>query len=116
MTQVTTEAYQDLRNYIQENWKYVELQDEAGKAIIRLSPSDSRVSWVHVANAQILKLQVIIKGNDPDIVAPKTFAKSAIYKVATGGSPYSLETFTPSIIAKDDEITIIHSIQVPVIV
>ncbi|MDE8562759.1 hypothetical protein PNH38_02540 [Anoxybacillus rupiensis] len=114
MAEITSSAYQALRNYIQNNWKYIELRDDANNPILRLSPSDSRVTWVHNAGDQTLKLQVVIKGSDADITKPKTFASSAIYDVATGGQPYSIESFTPFTIESDmDELTVIHEIQVP---
>lgn len=116
MAEITTAAYQDLREYIQSSWQHIELQNEAGTPIVRLSPTDSRVTWIHQANDQTLKLQVIIKGSDSDINLGATFAKSAIFKVASGGLPYSTESFTSFTIESDeDELTVIHSIQVPVI-
>lgn len=115
--EITSTAYQNLRDYIQSNWKYIELQDDVGTPIVRLSPSDSRVTWTHTAGDQTLKLQVIIKGSDVDITKPKTFAKSVIYNVATGGTPFSTETFTAFIIETDqDELTVVHNIQVPQVV
>ncbi|MFT8321682.1 MAG: hypothetical protein ABF649_12310 [Bacillus sp. (in: firmicutes)] len=115
MAEITSAAYQNLRDYIQTNWKYIELQDDTGVAIIRLSPSDSRVAYT--AEGQTLKLQVVVKGSDADINTPTTFAKSAIFDVASGGTPYSSETFTSFTIESDqDELTVIHSIQVPQVV
>lgn len=117
MAEVTAAAYQDLRNYIQANWKYIELQDGNGNAVIRLSPSDSRCTWTNAAGDQTLRLQVVIKGSDSDITKPSTYAKSAIYNVATGGSPFSVESFTAFTIESDmDELTVTHNIQVPQIV
>ena len=114
MAEITASAYQALRNYIQQNWQYIELRDDLGNPILRLSPSDSRVSWVHNAGDQVLKLQIVVKGSDADITKPQTFASSAIYDVATGGQPYSIESFTPFTIESDmDELTVIHSIEVP---
>jgi len=114
MAEITTQAYQAIRNYIQQNWKYIELRDDVGNAIVRLSPSDSRVKWIHNLGDQVLKLQIIVKGSDTDITKPKTFASSAIYDVATGGNAYSIESFTPFTIQSDmDELTVIHEIQVP---
>ncbi|MGE6259220.1 hypothetical protein ACQKCU_15160 [Heyndrickxia sporothermodurans] len=114
MAEITSQAYQDLRDYIQSNWKYIELQDESGKAIIRLSPTDNRVTWSHAAGDQTLKLQVIIKGSDSDITKPSTLAKSLIFNVTQGGQPFSIESFTPFTIEQnEDELTVIHSIQVP---
>ena len=115
MAEITSAAYQDLRDYIQSQWKYIELQDESGVAIIRLSPSDNRVTYT--AEGQTLKLQVVVKGSDADINTPTTFAKSAIFDVASGGTPYSVETFTSFTIESDqDELTVIHSIEVPQVV
>ena len=117
MAEITQAAYQNLRDYIQVNWKYIELQDDLSNVIVRLSPSDSRVTWTHLAGEPTLKLQVIIKGSDTDIMAPKTFAKSIIYNVTTGGSQLSVESFTPFTIEGDqDELTVIHSIEVPKVV
>jgi hypothetical protein len=117
MAEITASAYQAIRDYVQNNWKYIELRDDAGNAIVRLSPSDSRVSWVHNTGDQVLKLQIVVKGSDADIQKPKTFASSAIYDVATGGQPYSIESFSPFTIESDmDELTVIHEIQVPQVV
>jgi len=114
MAEITTQAYSDLRNYIKNSWQYIELQDESGTPIVRLSPSDSRVN--SVIEGSIVKLTIVLKGSDADIVEPKTFVKSVIYNVATGGTPFSTETYEPfTLIGADDEITVNHSIQIPVI-
>lgn len=140
MAEVTEQAYQDLRQHIVKNWKYIELQDASGNPIIRLSPDDTRVTWVHetikVEKEVIidydrrgnpipdtvtieklpstLQLQIVVKGSDSEISLPKTFAKSVIYNVATDGEPLSEESFTPFEMANDqDEITVVHNIVVP---
>ncbi|WP_366162627.1 hypothetical protein ABXS71_06155 [Bacillus infantis] len=114
MAEITSAAYQALRDHIQSNWKYIELQDETGAKIVRLSPSDSRVTWQHATGDSTLKLQVVIKGSDADIVKPKTFAKSVLFNVATGGQSFSTEAYTPFTIESDqDELTVIHNIEVP---
>ncbi|MEK4030768.1 hypothetical protein MKZ02_19820 [Pseudobacillus sp. FSL P4-0506] len=115
MAEITTAAYTALRNYVQSNWKYIELQDETGAKIVRLTTTDNRVASAIEGNN--VKLTVIIKGSDSDIITPKTFAKSVIYDVATGGTPYSIETFAPFTIESDqDELTVIHTTQVPKVI
>lgn len=112
MAEINNNGYQSIRDFIQANWQHIELQDEAGTTIIRLSPIDSRVTSIIEGN--IVKVSVIIKGSDTDITFPKTFAKSAIFNVATGGQPFSVETFTPfTVESKFDELTVIHNIEVP---
>ena len=115
MAEITSQAYVDIRNHILSSWQYIELQDEIETPIIRLSKSDSRVTSIIEGNT--VKVTVIIKGSDVDIIAPKTFAKSAIFNVAIDGQPFSIEQFTPFTIEGEfDELTVIHTIQVPQVV
>lgn len=114
MAEINTSGYQAIRDFIQSSWQYIELRDDTNAAIVRLSPSDSRVTWTHLSGEQTLKLQIVVKGSESDITVPQTFASSAIYSISTGGSAYSVETFTPFTMESDqDELTVIHSIQVP---
>ena len=112
MAEITASAYSDLRNYIKNSWSYIELQDDSSNVILRLSPSDSRVTSIIEGNN--VKITVVVKGSDSDIPKPITFTKSAIYNVATGGQPFSIESFTPFTIEGEfDELTVIHNIEVP---
>lgn len=115
MAEITSQAYDNLRNFIKTNWKYIELRNEIGTPIIRLSPSDSRVT--STLEGQTVKLQMIVKGADSDIITPVTISSSAIYDIATGGNAYSIESFTPFTIESDqDELTVIHNIEVPQVI
>ncbi|MGM7635501.1 hypothetical protein [Bacillus sp. Hm123] len=110
MAQIKEAAYEDLRNYIQSNWKYIELQDETGSSIIRLDSTDNRVTSTIEGNN--VKITIVIKGSELSL--PKTFAKSVIFKESTGGIPLSEESFTAfTIEAPEDELTVNHTIQVP---
>jgi hypothetical protein len=115
MAEITAQGYQDLRDYIETTWVWHELRDATTTPIIRISTADPRVSWTHVAEAQTLELTTIITGSDGDITSlPQTFASSALYKVATGGDAFSVETFTQfTIEATNDQLTIKHRIEVP---
>ena len=116
MAEIATKGYEDLRAYVEATWKYIELQNSSGTAIIRKDIGDARVTWNHTAGAQTLQLKFVVKGSDADLsgLLPKTFAKSAIFKVATGGDSMTTETFTSFTMAvADDQLTVIHNIQVP---
>lgn len=114
MAEVTSNAYQDLRDYIQSSWKYIELKDDTGSSVVRLSPSDSRVSWTHSEGSQTLTLQIVVKGSESDISVPSTFAQSDIFNVETGGNALSTETFTAfTMESENDELTVTHNISVP---
>jgi len=117
MAEITTDAYQNLRDYIESNWQYIELQDDTNAVIVRLDPSDSRVTWTHTASSQTLELQVVITGSDADITLPQTFAKSVIYNVVTGGNPFSTETFTAfDMTQAEDQLTVTHNVEVPQVI
>lgn len=119
MAQVSNYGYQKVRDFIQTNWKYIELQDSNGVAVIRIGVGDSRVTWTHSANAQTLQLQIIINGSDVGATAltPKTISKSAIFDVASGGTAIAVEDFLPEDVATmtkaEDKVTLQHDIQVP---
>ena len=117
MAEITAKAYQDLRDYITANWKYIELRDEEGAPVIRLGVGDPRVTWTNVEGAQTLELTITLRGTDSDITLPSTFASSAIYKVASGGEAYSVESFSAfTMEGEGDELTVKHQIQVPQVV
>jgi hypothetical protein len=115
MAEVTAAAYQDIRNYIQANWKYVELRDDKGDPITRIQiGGDSRARWTHEAGAPVLEAEVIVQGADADIPIPCIIRQSLAYKSATGGEPFSVETMTPFyIMDASDKCVIRHQFQVP---
>ena len=112
--EITQKAYEDLRTYIQTNWKYLELRDGTGTPIVRIGIGDSRISWTHNPGSQTLELTLIVKGSDSDITIPQTIKYSAVYKVATGGDALAIEEFTPFTLEADgDQLTVKHRIEVP---
>lgn len=117
MAEVTTEAYQDLRDYIEDNWDYIEFRDDADNPVVRLGVSDPRIEWSHTAGDQELEITAVLRGDDGDITTPQTISKSLIFKQDTGGDPLSVEELTEFTIEQDDdELTVKHKIQVPQIV
>ncbi|MFD2703920.1 hypothetical protein [Salibacterium lacus] len=114
MAEIKSAGYQAIRDFIQSNWTYIEIKDDSDTAVLRVSPSDSRVSWIHTAGNQTLQIQIVVKGSDSDISIPQTFALSAIFDTESGGTAYSEESFTAfTMESEEDEITVVHSIQVP---
>ena len=114
MAEITSSGYQSIRDFVESNWKYIELRSDANTPILRLGVGDPRVSWIHNEGAQTLELQIVVKGSDPEINLPMTFASSAIYSQASGGSAHSVETFSPfTMEATGDELTVIHQLEIP---
>lgn len=114
MAEINNSGYQELRDFIQTNWKFLELRDAGGNPVLRIGTTDPRVTWTHNDGAQTLELTAVIKGSDSDITKPVTIAQSALYKQSTGGTAYSVEAFTSfTIQANEDQLTVKHQIQVP---
>ena len=111
MAEIREEGYQDIRDYIQSTWKYIELRNQS-TPIIRLSVEDDRASWTHVPDSQVLELSITISGDD--IPLPSIITTSALYKFLDGGSAFSVEDLTPfTMIHFADELTVKHYIQIP---
>ncbi|WP_312753363.1 hypothetical protein [Rummeliibacillus suwonensis] len=88
------------------------MQDDQSNPILRLSNADSRVTSTIEGNN--VKITVVVKGSDADITTPITFAKSVIYNVATDGNALSEESFDNfTMQSENDELTVIHTIEVP---
>jgi hypothetical protein len=118
MAEISSYGYTKLREFAQTNWKYIELRDASSNAILRLTTSDPRVTWTHNAGAQAIELTIVVKGSDADLSGslPRTFASSAIYDTASGGTVISIETFTQFTMSGSlDELTVKHQIQIPML-
>lgn len=115
MAEITQVGYQGIRNYIEENWKFIELQDDNGAKIVRLSPEDPRVEWTHAPGAQTLELSIVINGSDADITLPQVFAASAVYDSEEATEPMTaVESFSSfEMTMEEDQITVRHRIEVP---
>lgn len=113
-TEITNAGYQSIRDFVEANWKFIELRNESDTPILRLGVDDPRVSWIHTEGAGTLELRVVIKGSDAEITLPTTFASSAIYSQATDGSALAVEAFSPfTMEATGDELTVIHQLEIP---
>lgn len=116
MSVVQNAGYQDIRDYIQANWKYIELRDEEQDPVLRIGIEDPRVTWTHTTGAQTLEMTCVIKGSDSDVASllPQTFAGAALFKVASGGSAMSEEVFTNfTMSSASDQLTIVYQLEVP---
>lgn len=112
MAEITNVAYSDLKNYIKNEWKCIELRTDTDVKIIRLSTDDSRVTSNIIGDE--VQLQVVLKGSDLDLKKPLVFAKSVLFKDMVSLNVLCEEFFTPFNMESDsDELTIVHTIQVP---
>lgn len=115
MAEVTQYGYSTIRNFIENTWKYIELQDTTGVQIIRLGTDDSRVNWVHNVGDSVLKLEILLSGSE--VFLPITIAKTAIFDVATGGTAIATaDVEVTTLTDNNQKVRLTANIQVPTIV
>lgn len=113
-TEIPEAGYQDIRDYIQNNWTYIALIGPGDVEITRIPISDERANWMHEPNAQELVYVVTVTGADAEITLPCQIIGSKLYKTASGGSAMSETTFDEYVLrGNEDSLTVRHRVQVP---
>ena len=114
MAQIKQYGYQKIREYVLSNWNYIEVQDSNGVAIKRFGIVDG-LQITGNATTQEIEYKLVLTGDATFL--GKTVGKSVLLEVASNGSPIATEVFTPfEFISEQDQLTIIHKIQIPQIV
>ncbi|WP_342598807.1 hypothetical protein MHB48_15225 [Psychrobacillus sp. FSL H8-0483] len=114
MAQINNYGYEKLREYILSNWKYLEIQTPTSEVLKRYSTSNGLVI-TGTSTSTELEYKLVITGDATFL--SKTVGKSVLFNVATNGSPIATEVFNPfTFETVDDQLTIIHKLQVPQIV
>lgn len=113
VSEINEAGYQEIRDFIQSNWDYIELYDDTDSAIGRWEVGGSKASWTHSAGDQTLEMTLIVTG--ADLGVGNTVSGSRIFSVATGGDILHQEPFANAFtVSQDnDELTVKHQIQVP---
>jgi len=108
-------GYVTIRTFIIGDWEYIELRDDEDSPILRLGETDPRVDWIEDdPNEQVITIQIVVSGDDPEITLPQTFAVSALFNVDVGGDALAVEEFTEFTMTDEaDQLTVQHSIEVP---
>ncbi|WP_010651183.1 hypothetical protein [Oceanobacillus massiliensis] len=132
MAEVTAKTYTKLQLAIQNDVSLIEIRDDLGASLERISLPDDRISWIHptrqedmsrdqmgtwiqetVPDGSTLQLQVVLSGTDPMFATlPKTFGGIGLEDEY--GFIISEETFTTFTMTQaEDKLTIVHNIEVP---
>lgn len=116
-TNLSASAYQDLRNYIESTYQYVEITDNSDTQITRvqIGGSDGRAVWSNAENANPLQLTITLSGSNSDIPNPSTIGGLYLHKTATDtdrkNEAVALTIFT--IQTTQDTLTITAQIALP---
>lgn len=115
MAEITIQGYNLLGQYIRDTWSFIQLEDQNGHSITRISSQDSRLTVNYQESPRRVKLELYIKGSNNDIPIPSTLRYVSIYNVATGGVPLARDEFNPplAITSNMDNIHIDTLIEIP---
>jgi len=121
MGEILDAGYKSLKDYlasntpVPNNWDYIEIYDDTGTAVTRVSiTSDSRCEWKDVNGDKTLKIEFVVTGADSDIPLPVTLSSSAIWDGSSGTQMTAKESFADALLNQNgDEATITHTIKVP---
>jgi hypothetical protein len=122
MSELTAAGYQTLKDYVNSSsgtpnaWDYIEIYDDAGNPVTRVSiTGDGRCSWGDADGDNLLQITFDVTGSDGDISTPVTLQKSAIWNASSGGSQCTAkEQFANATLNQaGDNVTITHSINIP---
>lgn len=112
MSNIFEYGYEQIRSFILSEWVYLELQDDSGTPLKRFGIADGLTVTGDESTHEI-EYKVIVSGADV-LFSGQSVGKSVLYDVDTGGTPIAVESFsTFTFEADDDELTIIHRLQVP---
>lgn len=130
MANINEYGYQSIRQYVIENWKFVELQDEDGETVKRFKeerievgrddfgrPEYETVPGATItgdSSTQTITFTVVASGDE---FVGKTVAKVALFDVDIGGEPIAVEpTSSFSFESAEDELTVNFNLQIPQVV
>jgi len=115
MANINEYGYEQLRNHIVSAWKYLEIQTPTGTPLKRFDVSTGLVINGS-GSTQTIEYKVVAKGADVEFTGV-TAGKSVLFDTATGGTAIATETFTDfTFVAEEDELTVIHKLEVPKVI
>lgn len=112
-TEINQYGYQKIREFVIANWKYLEVRTPTGTVLKRFGTADGLVITGNGSTPEI-SYKLVIKGSDA-LFANQTVGKSVIFDSPTGTNAIATESLSTSFTfeSADDELTIIHKLQVP---
>ena len=113
--EITEAGYQTLRDYIQNNWKYVELFDDSDNPVGRFEIGGTKANWIHTIGDQTLIARLIVTG--ADIGVGTTVKGTKLFETNSSSDILHEDNFNYMFTFGDteDQLTVEHQIEVPVI-
>lgn len=115
MANINQHGYEKLRSFVIANWTYLEVRTPTGIVLKRFSTTDGLIITGTSTSTEIV-YKVVISGSDATFLNQEV-GQSILFDTASGGSAIATETFTTFTFESiDDELTIIHKLQVPQVI
>ncbi|MGI2326418.1 hypothetical protein [Planococcus sp. YIM B11945] len=112
MAEINQYGYQKIREFVIANWKYLEVRKPDGTVLKRFGTADGLVITGN-GSTPTIEYKLVIKGSDA-LFTNQTVGKSVVFDSPTGINAIATESFTNfTFESADDELTIVHKLQVP---
>lgn len=114
MANINQYGYEKLRSYILSNWTYLELRTPTGTVLKRYGTADGLTITGNATTPEI-EYKLVVTGDST--LLNQSVGKSVLFDTATGGTAIATEVFTSfTFESADDQLTIIHRLQVPQVI
>lgn len=118
MTSFDANGYDDLRSYMQNNWRHIAIVDDQGTELFRINVNtDSRASFVSGSGANPLTAEITLTGQDfmdEGISLPSTVALTEVYKTSAGTTRVAHDSVKDATVeTANDEVIITHDYKIP---
>lgn len=115
MAEINQYGYQKIREFVIANWTYLEVRTPTGTVLKRFGTADGLVI-TGSGTTQTIEYKVVISGADATF-ANQVVGRSVVFDSSTGTNAIATESFTSfTFESADDELTIIHKLQVPQVI
>lgn len=113
MAEINQYGYQKIREFVIANWKYLEVRTPTGVVLKRFSVTDGLTITGTSASTELV-YKVVISGSDATFIG-QSVGKSVLFDSAVSTNAIATENLSTSFTfeSAEDELTIIHKLQVP---
>ena len=114
---ITSDGFKEIREFVQTNWKYIEVKDENGNRLFVIDNTDPRISISPTGfESNPLEMNLFLRGTDSEISAGTKIGGAALLREIDLPSRVELSYLSPfEFQDPEDTLTIRISIQIPTI-
>jgi len=117
-TQADSYGFEDLRQYVQNNWAFIAVVDSTGSEVLRWDANNNaNVTWTSGPASNPLTAELVVTGQDlidAGASLPVTLVRTDAFKSDAASARVAHDSYTDATFEEEaDELTITHNYQIP---